>query len=158
MEEINNVRPKFLKILLILSFIGSSWNMFAGLSNALSEPNIEREEAVLEYIDAIEDGSEEAEFVIEDFKSFVSNINKNITTYGAMEFMLYAISLIGVFLMYQGRRIGFIIYASVQVLLLGSPIFFGGYNSISLSLTLVYSFITMVFLAMYSSQLKYLNN
>ena len=158
MEEINNLRPKFLKILLILSFIGSSWNMFAGLSNALSEPNIEREEAVLKYIDNIEDDSEGATLVIKDFKNFIANINKNITNYGAVEFMLSAISLIGLFLMYQNRRVGFLVYASAQLLLLGSPIFFGGYNSISLSLTLVYAFFTMVFLALYSSQLKYITN
>lgn len=158
MEEVSNLRPKFLKVLLILSFIGSSWSMITGLSNALSEPNIEREEAVLQYIENVEDESAEAQLVIEDFKSFISNINQNITNYGAVEFMLFAISLIGVYLMYTNRRVGFFVYSGAQIFALSTSIMFGGYNSISLSLTVVYSILTFVFITLYSTQLKYLTN
>jgi hypothetical protein len=160
MEQSNIVRPTLLKVLLILSFIGSSWNMFSGLSNALSEPSIERVESFMLIMEEvqIEDDNGETEEMIAQIVDFVSTINQNIVNFGAVEFMLYAISVIGIYLMYKNQRIGFRIYLTVQLLLLGSPIYFGGYSMFSMSLTVFYGFITMVFLALYSTQLKYLTS
>lgn len=150
------VRPKLLRILIYLSFIGSFWNMFVGLSNALSEPSIERYETFMGNMDQIDDGSPEMAIMREQISVYISNINQNIVNFGAVEFMLNAISLIGVYLMYNNRRIGFTVYMIVQLLLLGTPIYFGSYSLFSISLTVFYAFITMIFLALYSSQLKYL--
>lgn len=151
-------RPTLLKVLLILSFIGSSWNMFSGLSNAMSQPNSERVEALEEIMGQVDDGSEEAQEMLILVIDYVSNINQNIVNYGAVEFMLYAISLIGVYLMYRNRRIGFTVYMIVQTLLLATPIYFGGYSSFSVTVTVFYGFITMVFFALYSTQLKYMDS
>jgi hypothetical protein len=164
MEQSNNStssspieRPTLLKVLIFLSFLGSSWNMFSGLSNAMSQPSEERVTTFIEIMDQVKDDSEETAMLVDEVVTYVSNINQNIVNYGAVEFMLYAISLIGVFLMYRNRRIGFTIYMIVQVLLLGVPIFFGGYSSFSLTLTILFGFVTMVFFALYSTQLKYMD-
>lgn len=147
-----------LRILIILSFIGGSWNMFNGLSNALSEPSIERYDSFMESMRRVDDGSPEMQIMMEQISDYVENINLNIVNYGAVEFMLYAISLIGVYLMHKNRRVGFRIYVVVQVLLLGTPIYFGSYSVFTLSLTIFYAFFTMVFFALYSSQLKYMDS
>ena len=42
-------RTTLFRILLTLSFVGGSWNMFTGLSNAFSEPDIERQEQLIAY-------------------------------------------------------------------------------------------------------------
>jgi len=150
------VRPKLLRILIYLSFIGSFWNMFVGLSNALSEPSIERYETFMANVDQIDDGSPEMEIMREQLSVYISNINQNIVNFGAVEFMLNAISLIGVYLMYKNKRIGFTVYMIVQLLMLGSPIYFGSYSMLTVSITIFYAFFTMIFFALYSSQLKYL--
>jgi hypothetical protein len=150
-------RTTLLKVLLVLSFIGSSWSMFSGLGNALSQPSEERLESIIEILDQVNDGKEETELILSQMTDYVSNINQNIVNYGAVQFMLYAISLIGIYLMYKNRRLGFTIYMTVQVLLLGVPIYFGGYNSISVMVSLFMGFITMIFFALYATQLKYMD-
>ena len=158
MDQTKIVQPKMLRVLIILSFIGGSWNMFSGLSNALSEPSIERYDNFMESMRQIDDGSPEMKIMMEQISEYVTNINLNIVNYGAVEFMLYAISLIGVYLMHKNRRLGFRIYVVVQLLLLGTPIYFGAYSVFTLSLTIFYAFFTMVFFALYSSQLKYMDS
>ena len=158
MDQTKIVQPKMLRVLIILSFIGSSWNMFSGLSNALSEPSIERYDNFMESMRQIDDGSPEMKIMMDQISEYVANINLNIVNYGAIEFMLYAISLIGVYLMHKNRRVGFRVYAIAQLLLLGSPIYFGSYSVFTLSLTIFYAFFTMVFFALYSSQLKYMDS
>lgn len=158
MEENKIVRPTFLKVLLILSFIGSSWSMFSGLSNAMSHPNEERVDSIVKILDQVGNESEEAQELNAQIIDYIYKINQSIVNYGAVEFMLYAISLIGVFLMYKNRRIGFTVYLVVQILLLGLPIYFGGYSSLTASMTLIYGFVTMIFFIMYSTQLKYINS
>ncbi len=156
MEENKKPRITFLKVLLYISFIGSSWNMFAGLSNALSEPSMERVEAFEKIFDQVIEENEESEVMVGMITEYVANLNLNIVNYGAVEFMLYAISIIGIYLMYKNRRIGFVVYMIVQILLLGSPMLFGGYSPFSVSVTIFYGFITMIFFALYSTQLKYM--
>ena len=132
--------------------------MFAGISNALSEPSMERVDSFMEIMEQVNDGKEETQQVIYDITDYVATINQNIVNYGAVEFMLYAISVIGIFLMYRNRKVGFYVYMVVQLLLLGSPIYFGGYNIFSVSITVFYGFITMIFFALYATQLKFMED
>lgn len=132
--------------------------MFSGLSNAISQPSMERVDSFMEIMDQVQDDKEETEIMIEQITDYISNINQNIVNYGAVEFMLYAISLIGIYLMYRNRRMGFTVYMIVQTLLLGTPILFGGYSVFTVSLTVFYGFITMIFFALYSTQLKYMDS
>ena len=150
-------RTTLLKVLLILSFIGSSWSMFSGLGNALSKPNEERLNSIVDILEEVNDGKEETELFLTQMIEYFTNVNQNIVNFGAVEFMLYAISLIGVYLMYKNRRIGFTIYMIVQILVLGVPIYFGGYNPVSVMITLIFGFFTMIFFALYSTQLKYMD-
>jgi hypothetical protein len=158
MEENNKPRTTFLKALLYISFIGSSWNMFTGISNALSQPSIERVESFEKIFSQMVDREAETDLMIDMIIEYMNNLNDNIVNYGAVEFMLYAISVIGIYLMYRNRRVGFTIYMIVQILLLGTPILFGGYSPFSVSITIFYGFITMIFFALYSSQLKYMDS
>jgi len=157
MQETENKLPVLLRVILVLSFIGSSFFMFSGLQDALSAPSQERIDSFENIFRDVKDESPESEQMIEESFEFMESLNLNIVNYGATRFMLYGISLIGVFLMYRRRKIGFTVYSGAQILLLGVPILFGGYNSFSLGVTFVFGFITMIFIAVYASQLKYLD-
>jgi len=156
MQETNNKLPKLLRVFLILSFIGSSFFMFSGLQDALSSPSQEQLESFKEIFDDVDDESPESQQLIEDSIDYMENLSANSVNYGATRFMLYAISLIGVYLMYRRRKIGLSVYAVAQVLLLGIPILFGGYNGFSVGVTFVLTFLTMTFIVVYASQMKYL--
>lgn len=156
MQETENKSPRLLRIILVLSFIGSSFSMFSGLQDALSTPSQERIDSFKSIFDNVTDESPESKQMIEESFIFMENINMSIVNYGATQFMLYAISLIGVYMMYRRRKVGFAIYSGAQVLLLSLPILFGGYNSFSLGVTFVFAFITMTFIILYASQLRYL--
>lgn len=145
-----------LRIILTLSFIGSSFFMFTGLQDAFSTPSQERIDSFKKIFENVKDETPESQQMIEDSFVFMESINLNIVNYGVARFMLNAISVIGVYLMYRKRKIGFMVYSGVQSLMLGLPILFGGYSSFSLGVTFVFGFITMVFIVLYASQLKYL--
>ena len=157
MQETENKLPKLLKVILILSFVGSSFNMFSGLQDAMSRPSQERIDSFKEIFEEVKDDSPESEIMIDEIIIYMENINFNIANYGVARFMLNAISLIGIFLMYRRRQIGFAIYSGAQVLLLGVPLLFGGYSNATLSIIFFFSLFTVLFIGLYASQLKYMN-
>jgi hypothetical protein len=157
MQETENKLPILLKVALIFSFIGSSFLMFSGLQDALSTPTQERLDSFKEIFENVKDETPEGQQMIQDSYVFMEQINLNIVNYGATRFMLYAISLIGVYLMYRLKKTGFLVYSIAQVLLLSLPVLFGGYNGFSLGVTFVFSFLTMIFIIIYASQLKYMD-
>jgi hypothetical protein len=156
MQETENKFPVLLKVLLIISFIGSSFSMFSGLQDALSTPSLESIDSFKNIFENVKDDSPETQRMIQDSYIYMENINLEIVNYGATTFMLYAISLIGIYLMYRLRKAGFLVYSGAQVLILGLPILFGGYNGFSLGLTFIFTFVTMTFIILYASQLKYM--
>lgn len=155
MNETANRLPSLLKVLLILSFVGSGFGLMQGLQDALSKPTKERVDSFKAVFDAMEENPETDAFKTEWF-DYVERINLNIVNYGVARFMFSAFSLIGVFLMYRRLKKGFFIYTGAQILLLSVPIFFGGYSGFSVALTFLLSFISMVFIVLYSSQLKHM--
>ena len=157
MQETEDQLPRLLKVILILSFIGSSFNMFSGLQDAFSRPSQERIDSFKEIFDDVKDESPESEIMIDELYLFMENLNLNIVNYGVARFMLNAISLIGIYLMYRRRQIGFAVYSGVQVLLLGVPLLFGGYSNATLSIIFFFSLFTILFISLYASQLKYMN-
>jgi hypothetical protein len=156
MQETENKFPVLLKVLLIISFIGSSFSMFSGLQDALSTPSLESIDSFKNIFENVKDDSPETQQMIQDSYIYMENINLEIVNYGATTFMLYAISLIGIYLMYRLRKAGFLVYSGAQVLILGLPILFGGYNGFSLGITFIFTFVTMTFIILYASQLKYM--
>jgi hypothetical protein len=156
MQETENNLPRLLKVILILSFIGSSFNMFSGLQDAFSRPSQERIDSFREIFTEVKDESPESEIMIDEIIIYMENINLNIVNYGVARFMLNAISLIGLFLMYRRRQIGFAVYSGAQVFLLGVPLLFGGYSNATLSIIFFFSLFTVLFISLYASQLRYM--
>ncbi len=156
MQETENQLPRFLKVILILSFIGSSFNMFSGLQDAMSRPSQERIDSFKEVFTEVKSDSPKSEEMIDELFVFMENLNINIVNYGVARFMLNAISLIGIFLMYRRRQIGFVVYSGAQVLLLGVPLLFGGYSNATLSIIFFFSLFTILFISLYASQLKHM--
>ena len=156
MEEIRQ-RPTLLRVLLTLSLIGGFWSMINGLTNAFSDQSLEGQEVVDQLLESFDELDEENLYLKDEMIAFSDNMQRNRVNYGVFEFMFNAISLIGVFLMYQFRRIGFWVYMVAQLLMLMNPILFGGYSVLTMSATLFYAFITLIFISLYSTQLKYLD-
>ena len=131
--------------------------MFSGLQDAFSTPSQERIDSFKQIFENVKDEAPESQQMIEESFVFMESINLNIVNYGVTRFMFNAISIIGVFLMYRRQKIGFTVYSTAQFLLLGLPILMGGYNGFSLGVTFVFGFITLVFIVLYASQLRYLD-
>lgn len=156
MQETENKLPGLLRVILILSFIGSSFSMFSGLTDALSRPSQERIDSFNEIFEGVKEDSPESEVMIDEIITYMENINLNIVNYGVARFMLNAISLIGIYLMYRRRQIGFAVYSGAQVLLLGVPLLFGGYSNATLSIIFFFSLFTILFISLFASQLRYM--
>ena len=158
MQEVENgKKPKgLLKVLIMLSFIGGSFNMIGGLQDAFSKPSNETVESFNEIFEKIKIESPESEYMIDQMDNYVAALNAQIVNSGATNFMLNAISLIGVFLMYRMQKTGFFIYVSAQVLLLFLPMLFGGNTAFTQSITLFYAFFTGFFIMLYAGQLRLL--
>lgn len=151
-------RPRgLLKVILILSFIGSSFSMFTGLQNAMSNPSMERVDSFRKIFENIQDENAETEMFKEQAVEYIKNINLNIRAYGIWDLVFSFFSVMGVYLMFRLRKIGFHIYTGAQVLLLADVILFGGYSVFTVTMTFVFGFFTMLFIVMYASQLKHMH-
>jgi len=126
------------------------------LQDAMSRPSQERIDSFIEIFSEVKEESPESEIMIDELITYMENLNLNIANYGVARFMLNAISLIGIFLMYRRRQIGFAVYSVAQVLLLGVPLMFGGYSNATLSIIFFFSLFTILFISLFASQLRYM--
>lgn len=94
--------------------------------------------------------------MVESTRQYLTNTLINAQNLGALNFLFGAISLLGVYYMYRLRRRGFTIYSIAQLGLAVSSVLMGG----MITMAWVYGgasfFISLVFILLYASQLKYM--
>jgi hypothetical protein len=149
-------RPPFLNVLCILSFIGSGWNAFNGLFSAINAGDIEPDQ--LQTILSIYDNFQ---FPFPQFKAdletYTVNSLLNAGNLGTGNFMLYSISLIGVYQMYSLQKIGFYIYGAAQLTMPFVALIFGGSNSIGWYVFGLTTFFSFLFIFLYKLNYKHLH-
>ena len=138
------VRPTFLTVLCILTFIGSGW----GLINNLFQLVMFTPERLVAQISSIMSSS------LEVLQTTIMH-GKAIYSLAAL---CAVISLIGAFMMYKLKRNGFYLYAIAQIGQLFILPIYSGWNSVVLISMAMSGFLALVFIILYGlnySKLKY---
>ncbi len=153
-----NVRPTFLTILCVLTFIGSAWNIYNGIANyTTSDFSASIVDEQFEQVqDRLEDqeGGEAAGQMIESVRS--SMTPENLKNQGLATSITGVITLIGAVLMWGLRRTGFFIYVVGAVAGVAAPMFiFGGVTGAIMAGGA--AFIGILFVVLYALNLKHLH-
>jgi hypothetical protein len=157
-------RPSFLTVLCILSFIGSCYFIFNGIttymnadassqmiSSALDSARVEVQKEV---------GSDDKAGQMAD--KMLAGVSKMSDPKLMKQNALYMIlanilSLGGAYLMFQQRKMGFWIYLlGTGIFILSPVIVFGATNFMSLGMTLLYGLVGLVFAVLYALNLKHM--
>ena len=138
--ENQNIRPQFLKVLCILSWIN------AGITIISSSLYKMVSGTVTQSMDFISDETLKKEMLLQ-----IEFLNGN----SIWIVLLYLVSILGVFLMWNRNRNGFYIYIAVNVGLVLLPFTFFPFSAMDLISS---SLVTVVFIYMYSRNLHYINS
>lgn len=152
-------RSTFLTVLCILSFIGGIWTLWSGYRNAFTDaPQQGLIEAREKMEEARAEMGDDAMPVVDDLMgsglAMAESAAAHAEELGYGELVMAALSLFGVWNMWNLRRRGFWIYlaASVGALVLPAIVIDGGLMaSIGLMFT---GFISLVFVVLYALNLK----
>ncbi|MDX2046963.1 MAG: hypothetical protein SFU87_09255 [Chitinophagaceae bacterium] len=156
------VRPTFLTVLCILTFIGSAWGIIGGISNYMnasvaSEIAGEAIDAAKEEIKAESDepGSKVAEKMLSGVSSILdpAKLRKNaLFSIGAS-----VLTLLGGLLMFQLKKTGFWVYLLGTFVGIIAPIVvYGANNLLSLGMSTFIGFFGILFVIMYAVNLKHM--
>jgi hypothetical protein len=158
------LRPTFLTVLCILTFLGSGWGiisnissyMNANVSSEIAKPMLDSaQQEIQKEASDNETAARMADKVISGASAMLepANIKKN-ALFGIAASLL---TLGGAFLMFQLRKTGFWVYVAGTVLSILSPILvYGASNLMSLGMTAVVGFFGIIFVILYSLNLKYM--
>ena len=138
--ENQDIRPQFLKVLCILSWIN------AGITIISSSLYKMVSGTVTQSMDFISDETLKKEMLLQ-----IEFLNGN----SIWIVLLYLLSILGVFLMWNRNRNGFYIYIAVNVSLVLLPFTFFPFSAMDLISS---SLVTVAFIYMYSRNLFYINS
>ena len=167
MEESNtmNVRPTFLTVVCILTFLGSGWGIIGGITNYFSAGSIEEsQEVVEEAMDDAMDDIEESEGMSDSQKEMVENIvggladsmtPDNVRNAGLISILSGLLTLAGAFLMWNLNKKGYLVYIlGIAVLVVGMIMVYGGLiGAISAAGS---GFVGILFIILYGLNLKHM--
>jgi hypothetical protein len=151
-------------VLCILTFLGSGWGiisnissyMNANVSSEIAKPMLDSaQQEIQKEASDNETAARMADKVISGASAMLepANIKKN-ALFGIAASLL---TLGGAFLMFQLRKTGFWVYVAGTVLSILSPILvYGASNLMSLGMTAVVGFFGIIFVILYSLNLKYM--
>ena len=154
------VRPTFLTVLCILTFIGSGWGLINNLFQlAMFTP--ERLVAQIQQITTMAGAEAQPSWVSSLMTSSLEVLQTTIM-HGKAIYSLAAlcsvVSLIGAFMMYKLKRNGFYLYVIAQIGQLFILPVYSGWNSVVLISMAMSGFWALVFIILYAlnySKLKY---
>lgn len=124
-----NVRPTFLTVLCILTFIGSGWSIYSGITNYnMADTSYGLVNEQFEKVQEQLDNQEGAESVGQLFQSIGESMSpEKIKNNGIATAVTSIITLIGAILMWGLRKTGFYVYVVGAVAAIVAPIIiFGG--------------------------------
>ena len=152
-----NIRPTFLTVLCILTFIGSGWSIYSGISNyytadvayGLVNEQFERVQDDL----SDQDGVEAATKLLQSIGD--SMTPEKIKNNGIATAITSLITLIGAILMWGLRKTGFYVYVIGAIAAVIAPItIFGGFAGALASGGA--AFVGILFIVLYALNLKHL--
>jgi hypothetical protein len=157
-------RPGFLTVLCILSFIGSCYFIFSGVTtymnaDASSQMISSALDSAREEVKKEVGTDDRAGQMADKMLSGVSKMSDPKLMKQNALYMILAniLSLGGAYLMFQQRKMGFWIYLLGTAIFILSPIIvFGATNLMSLGMTFLYGLVGVVFAVLYALNLKHM--
>lgn len=153
-------RPTFLTVLCILSFIAGIWGVYSGIQNSFTDKAQEElENARIEMEEAMDEMGDAPAMVADMMESalvMAETAAENAKSLGYVEIATSLLSLLGVWLMWNLRRMGFGIYVVASLLGLLVPFAFLGFNLVTFIGLGFGAFITVLFIVLYAVNLKHM--
>ena len=155
-------RPTFLTVLCILSFLMGAWGLWSGIEGAFTDkPMRDLEEARTEMETAMAElegqGGEFAVKMMESGLTMAETAAANAVPLGYIGLITSALSLLGVWMMWNLKRTGYWIYIVASVVGLILPFVFLGFSTLSLLSLGFGAFITVLFIVLYGLNLKHMS-
>lgn len=157
--NIENERPTFLTVLCIISFVFSGFLLISTLYGLVTYSEEAQLEALEQTIVSLEEMGAELPGLdenIRDLEVFNKEQMDNNVILQAISLISILLSLFGVFLMYQLKKMGFHIYLASKVVGLIPLLIFTLSTAVFWSYGLFLLF-TIAFVVMYSRNLKFMN-
>lgn len=156
------IRPTFLTVLCILTFIGSGYGIISGISGYFTaETTAGVTQAAME--DAKDQisgsGTDAGTRIAEKMLSGASEVLKpeNLKKNALFSIIASIFTLVGAILMFQLKKAGFWAYVLGTVISIAAPfVIFGAGNLISMAATIGAAFIGIIFVVLYALNLKHL--
>ena len=161
MEEINQEnfmpakKPQFLKVLCILTFIGTGVGLLEGLYNLIKAPtaleDFQRDQELTGNMEGMSSGF--MENIMEAARLSAENaLPLAITAIGVNLFCLF-----GALMMWKLRKVGFYVYVCGQLLGIIVPIILIGFSGVFGGLMALTSIFPIAFIIMYAFNLKHMS-
>lgn len=155
-------RPIFLLVLVILSSLNMSVSSIGAISGMLgSKPDAKMiRQAKLEFANMREQleegGAADFTYIIDQMEGVTNNMFKHFQAYNSIQFVILLLGLIGVILMYQGRKLGFHFYIIYSLGLVVLPYLFNPITGIPTILTIVGIIYGGLWVLLYSRNLHWM--
>lgn len=164
MNEMNtappSARPTFLTVLCILSFIGGALGIFNGITTLMAPP-------VDQAMNELQAEMDKASAELGDQSAMVSGMMdgaveiarktaENAMPLGLAAIILSAVSVFGVWKMWNLQKQGFTIYTAATIIGLLFPLFFLGFNFMSIMALGMGGFFGVLFIILYALNLKHM--
>lgn len=162
-EEKQNspVRPTFLLVICILTFIGSGWSVLSNLFSIFTSGMMDSSLQMEQYSNMMGniEGSGSSSFLTGFLNSSMEVLQATAAharEIAVMQLVLSVISLLGAIMMFQLRRFGFYLYTAAQILALFVLPYFAGFSTLVVIGMLWSAFISLIFIILYAVNLRYM--
>lgn len=162
-EEKQNspVRPTFLLVICILTFIGSGWSVLSNLFSIFTSGMMDSSLQMEQYSNMMGniEGSASSSFLTGFLNSSMEVLQATAAharEIAVMQLVLSVISLLGGIMMFQLRRFGFYLYTAAQILALFVLPYFAGFSTLVVIGMLWSAFISLIFIILYAVNLRYM--
>lgn len=155
-------RPTLLTILCILSFLFGAYGLYSGFSTAFTDkPRQDLEESKVELEKQMSQvqgpGAEMAQSMMDQAMAMAEKQVENATPIGISGILLSALSLLGVWMMWNLRKTGFWLYLVATIAGLIVPIVFLGASLMTFLGVGFMGVIALIFIVLYAVNLKHMS-
>ncbi|MBI3502575.1 MAG: hypothetical protein HY063_12360 [Bacteroidetes bacterium] len=160
METIPNQRSTFLTVLCILSFINGGLNILFNIPSLLMPNFMETYIEIIKQTQSMNDYSNAPPALsgmMNDIMAMLERMSQHWTVMILSTILLATMSVIGVWMMWNVKKAGFLFYTTAQILWTLMPFVFMGVNWLSILAVGINAIFTAAFIIMYGTQLKKMN-
>lgn len=155
-------RPTFLTVLCIIGFILAAWSLVSNARTGFTnKPQEDLERTMVEMEEAREEmGSDAPQFAVDMLDGAVLIGEKTVeqaTPLGITGIILALLSLFGLWLMWNQRKIGFWLYLTALVLGLASTFYFLGSSMVVIFAVGFMAFVSLILIILFAVNLKHMH-